>query len=267
MIDDAMRHAGHGRPCLLSSHNTEIAALLVQQDDTNLPMEANTTKTVGKANFRELVSHFENNIKENGERLETSCSPSFITHFAAGKKGKEDSSTTETKKKRIPATLPRKTPKAINVYATSESCPSLTSSESDNSSVASAPKPPKIANKGQHRTGSSRLFTNVGNLSGIPESATVEDSKAVLEMSLVLKFDDESCLSPRRSSTVGGSQTSWEEDTSTKSSISRMSPKIRSLPRDLDFDESESSNCTADDDSEVLGECMKLARNKPSRFW
>lgn len=95
------------------------------------------------------------------------------------------------------------------------------------------------------------------------------DEKADLEGSLVLNFDDEAAFavqSPRKGSMMNTGNDSYSQ-TSQGSTLSRTSPQIRRLPRDLDFDSDDSS--MSDDDSEGLAKHRQTARKalpKP-RFW
>lgn len=91
--------------------------------------------------------------------------------------------------------------------------------------------------------------------------------KVDMDGSLVLNFDDEAgfLVQSPRTSPRKGSMVNMEREcnASQGSTLSRSSPQIRRLPRDLDFDSDDSS--MSDDDSEGLVKHRQMAP-KP-RFW
>ena len=86
--------------------------------------------------------------------------------------------------------------------------------------------------------GAQHTDTCAGNLSGIRESETFHGRSQpdLVEMSLVVMFENEKGASATRRtfSATGSHDDSWDE-------IEPISPKIRALPRELDFNGSGSS--------------------------
>lgn len=222
-----------------------------------------------KSTFHNALSHFENNIKANSMRDEVASS-SCITRVATSQKRANGNPPRSPRKLTAKKCVPKATvkshssklsPKTSSKKTSSESYTSATMSESDASTIAS-PKQKSKPTTWPHRASIG------GNLIDIPESTAFENTEEILDMSIVLSFDeDETFASPRRGS-MCCSQDWADDERSVKSSISRMSPKIRSLPRDLDFDSSSSSVSLDEEDSEVLQQSMRDSR-KPAapRFW